>query len=56
LYALELQVEDFSDGADQQGLCQAGHSDEQRVSIGKQGNNDRAYYVFLTDDDFADFF
>lgn len=43
------------DGADQEGLAQTGHADEETVTVGEEGDEELLDDLVLADDDPADF-
>ena len=55
LDTVELGAEDVGQGADEQGLGDAGHAFDQRVLVGEHGDERLVDHVLLADDDFADF-
>ncbi len=54
LNALERQVQDLRDGADQQRLGQARHADEQAMAAAEEGHEQFLDHFLLADDDAAD--
>ncbi len=51
---VEIEIEDFGQGADQQGFGQAGDADKQAMAAGEQRDQDFLDHLILADDDLAD--
>ena len=51
--AREVEVENPRHGADQESLGEAGHTDDQAVAAGEEGEQDLLDHLVLTDDPLA---
>ena len=54
LDAVEAEVQDPGQAADQQGLGQAGHAHQQHVAAGEEGDQHLLDHLLLADDDLGD--
>ena len=55
LNALEADTENIGDGLHEKGLCQAGNSDEEAVTVRKEGSDEAFDDFVLTDNDLGEF-